>query len=134
MSNYAFPTKGALRFQYGPWSIGLWLNEDIGIGSPFILGYDDVGTGWLAVAIIDGPYDAGTWQQIITAAGGMGNYAVSKMPQIKALLKEHFDTNPPLPVETNATPFTVQDFNNVWAEYFTIQPVSGATYPTINRK
>lgn len=136
MSSYSFPTGGGgLRLKYGFWDIGLWMQDDFGAGPMFVLGYDDPGAGWTMVGPpIDGPYDQALWEQIMRNSGGMGNYAFAKLPIIQAALHKFFDTKPVLPVETNATPFTVSDFNDVWAEYFDMVAPIGQTYPMIVRK
>lgn len=116
MSAYTFPTNLATRFKFGQWDIGLWMSDDMGIGSVFALGYNDT-SGWTVVKVIEGPYDQATWESIRAAAGGMGAYIVSKFPIINAALEKYFDPTPALPAETNATPFTIYDFNVVLKKY-----------------
>lgn len=133
MSNWIMPTLTGSRAQYGPWEIGVWLNQDFGIGQAFVLGYNDPGAGWTVVQLIDGPYDAVTWQSVITNAGGMGAYVVSKFPVIRVALERYFNTAPPLNFD-NSTPFSVDAFNGVLYKYIGIVPAAGQTAPTVIQK
>jgi hypothetical protein len=134
MTNFLVPTNTATRLKYGSWEIALWLSDfDAILGGRMLnLVYNDSGSaGWVNVATIDGPYTDADWTAIITAAGGMGNYIVSKLPAIKAALKKYFDTTPSLPVITNATPFSQEAFNDMLYEYVKLQDDPGTGHPTV---
>lgn len=134
MANWIMPPLTGTRAQYGPWEIGLWLNQDFGIGMAYVLGYNAPGAGWTVVQIIDGPYDYGTWQGVINAAGGMGNYVTGKFPVIRAALARYFDTNPNFGPLDNTTPFSPDAFNAVHFKYIGIVPQAGQTAPTVAQK
>lgn len=123
MTSYFFPTRGGIRATISGLDIGVWV-EDIGLGPQLHVGYGspnnaDPASGWVSVAIIDGWQDEPTMAAAIAAAGGMGTYLQGKGPTIQGVLQTYFAAGP-LPIETNATPATIDDMNNVLAEYFDI--------------
>ena len=133
MTNYLFPTNLGTRFKYDRWDIGLWLGTDDPIlgGKPLILGYDDPGTGWVSVAFIEPPRSDADWAAMVAAAGGMGNYIVSKFPAIKAALTKYFDTTPDIPLVTNQTPFSRDNFNAMLQQWIGLKDDPGTGHPTV---
>jgi len=129
MSNYQFPTKGGLRFKHGPWTIGLWMQEDFGIGEMFVLGHQDGGGDWIVTARLDGPHFG--WQARINQFGGMGNYYYAMLPTIRAKLKEHYDLTPHVPPLSNSTPYSREAFNFVASEFFKLVLDPLDDHPTI---
>ncbi len=128
--SHEFPAVGGVQFDYGPWHIGLWM-EDTGIGDGLFVGNYIVGLGWESLGPpIAGPYTADEWIARCQQAGGMGNIIVGLFPKINLVLATYYNTHPALPVETNATPYTQQDFNDVLFEYIGLHIDGTNTAPT----
>lgn len=137
MTSIILPSNTATRFKYARWDIALAMLPDggIGLGPTLSLLYDDPGTGWLAVASIDGPMQESDWVDTITAAGGYGNYIVSKFPQINVALAKYFDTTPDIPTITNQTPVTqanlIDYMNDMLFEYITLRDDGTTGHPKV---
>lgn len=135
MTNFLPPTNTGTRLKYGNWEILLFLDAPSIIvpGRALRIAYNDSGSaGWVLITqAIDGPYTDQQWTDVVAAAGGMGNYIVGKFPVIKLLLVKYFDTTPELPLITNSTPFSPDNFNKMLREWIELKDDPGTGHPTV---
>ncbi len=112
MATQPFPATGGIRFKHGPWIIGIFMDASSSIGDQPVMGHEAPNGEFEITATLHGIEEAGWWDATYAANGGQGAYWMNFIvPVANAKLPLIYSLQPPLPDETNATPYTLEDTN-----------------------
>lgn len=129
MSN--FPTNLGSSLKYKQWNVGLYMQNTGPLGLGLALGNIDDGGEFHVVQFIVLPRQPQEWNDAILLAGGMGAYFVSLIPAINAALARYFDPTPTLPLITNQSQFSEENFNIFLKEWIGMEEALNNDCPKI---